>query len=212
MRLAEIMLLALALSFDCLGVGLSYGLKQMILPWYGVIIICGCSGMVLALSMFLGRWAGGYLPAEWMPVPGALLLTGLGLFMLSRSFKELVEEDDGEAPLFQIEIARFGIVVQILKEPHHADLDHSGRINTREAVWLGFALSMDSCGAGIGMAMLGYSPVITSLCTAAGGCICLWLGLSIGQHAGEASVWQSRRWKLLPGIILTLVGFIKLLV
>ncbi len=212
MRLAEIILLALALSFDCLGAGFSYGLKQMVLPWYGIVIICGCSGVVLALSMLLGRWAGGYLPPQWMPIPGAILLMGLGIYMLSRSIQELVEEDDSEAPLFQWEIARFGIIVQILKEPHRADMDRSGQINTREALWLGCALSLDSCGAGIGMAMLGYSPVLTSLCTAVSACICLWLGLYAGQHAGEGSICRSRKWKLLPGVILTLIGFIKLFV
>lgn len=47
-------LLALALSFDCLSVGLSYGLRNIMLPWYGILIICCCSGMVLAISMLLG--------------------------------------------------------------------------------------------------------------------------------------------------------------
>ena len=40
-----------------------------------------------------------------------------------------------------------------------ADIDKSGVINGIEAVLLGFALSIDAFGAGIGAAILGFSPI-----------------------------------------------------
>ena len=75
----------------------------------------------------------------------------------AKSIQELVQQEEEDQALFQWEIARFGIIIQILKEPRRADLDRSGMISSKEALWLGLALSLDSCGAGIGMALMGYS-------------------------------------------------------
>ena len=202
-------LLALALSFDCLGVGFSYGLRHMILPWYGVIIICACSGAVLAISMLFGRWLGQFVSPGLVRFFGAGLLIGLGIYMLSKSVRELVQEEEEGRPLLQWEIARFGIIIQILKEPHRADLDRSGQISGKEAVWLGLALSLDSFGAGIGMAWMGYSPFLTSICTAISTCMCLWLGLYLGEHAGERL--SSKKMKLMPGCLLIFIGLVRLL-
>ena len=44
-----------------------------------------------------------------------------------------------------------------------ADFDKSGTITGVEAFMLGLALSLDSFGAGIGAAMLGFSPLYLSL-------------------------------------------------
>ena len=140
---------------------------------------------------------------------GAGLLIGLGIYMLSKSVRELVQEEEEGRPLLQWEIARFGIIIQILKEPHRADLDRSGQISGKEAVWLGLALSLDSFGAGIGMAWMGYSPFLTSICTAISTCMCLWLGLYLGEHAGERL--SSKKMKLMPGCLLIFIGLVRLL-
>ncbi|MDI5788515.1 hypothetical protein PO124_09275 [Bacillus licheniformis] len=49
-----------------------------------------------------------------------------------------------------------GIVIHILRKPTSADIDKSGIITGIEAFLLGFALSIDAFGAGIGAAALGF--------------------------------------------------------
>ena len=201
-------LLALTLSFDCLGAGFSYGIRQIRLPWYGVLIICGCSGLMLALSMWLGSWLGQFIAPQLVQVLGAMILIDMGVYMLGKSIQELVQQQEADEALFQWTIAPLGIVIQILKEPHRADLDRSGMISSKEAFWLGLALSLDSCGAGIGMALMGYSPVMTSICTALCACLFLSLGLFGGARIGANISYK--KIKVLPGCLLILIGIFRL--
>lgn len=202
-------LLALALSIDSLGAGLSYGLQKIILPWYGILIICCCSGTILAVSMSVGNLLQQFIPASVVQLIGAVLLVGLGVGMLGKSVKDMALEEDDET-LFQWSIHRLGIMIQILKEPHRADLDSSGMISTKEALWLGLALSLDSFGAGIGMAFMGYSPFWTSLCTAMSACLFLCIGLYLGGHIGER--FSYKRIKLMPGCLLILIGIFRMVI
>ncbi len=205
-----IVLLALALSIDCLGAGFSYGLQKIMLPWYGILIICCCSGAVLAGSMLLGGWLEQFVAPEFVRFLGAGVLIGLGVCILGKSIQELVQQEEEDQALFQWEIARFGIIIQILKEPRRADLDRSGMISSKEALWLGLALSLDSCGAGIGMALMGYSPFWTSFCTAVSACLFLSMGLYLGEHIGEKLSYK--KIKLVPGCLLICIGFLRLIV
>lgn len=203
-----IVLLALALSIDCLGAGFSYGLQKIMLPWYGILIICCCSGTVLAGSMLLGGWLEQFIAPALVRLLGAGLLIALGFCILGKSIQELVQQEEADQALFQWKIARFGIMIQILKEPRRADLDRSGMISSKEALWLGLALSLDSCGAGIGMALMGYSPLWTSLCTAVSACLFLSAGLYLGEHVGEKLSYK--KIKLLPGCLLIFIGVLRL--
>lgn len=200
-------LLALALSIDSLGAGLSYGMQKIILPWYGVLIICCCSGTILAVSMSVGSLLQQFIPPSAVQLIGAVLLIGLGLCMLGKSVRDVAQEKN-EDTLFQWSIHQLGIMVQILCEPHRADLDRSGIISTKEALWLGLALSLDSFGAGIGMALMGYSPFWTSLCTAMSACLFLCVGLYLGGHLGERLSYK--KIKLMPGCLLILIGIFRM--
>jgi len=215
-------LLAVILSIDCLGVGLSYGMRHMILPWYGRVIISCCSGVAIAVSMFLGRLLKGVIPGEQIHLFGECMLVCLGLFFLVRSIMDLRKDslgqedtqtsEDGcitEAPLFQWRIPGLDIIIRIMNNPQHADLDQSGQINSKEAVWLGFALAMDSFGAGVCIALMGFSMLGVSICTLIFAYLLVTAGYLWGNHAGENPAY--RKLNLLPGIMLITLGMIRIL-
>jgi len=216
-------LLAVILSIDCLGVGLSYGMRHMILPWYGRVIISCCSGVAIAVSMFLGRLLEGVIPGEQIHLFGECMLVALGMFFLIRSIMELrketlaqeepaPDEADGciaETPLFQWRIPGLDVIIRIMNNPQHADLDQSGQINGKEAVWLGFALAMDSFGAGVCIALMGFSMFWVSVCTLAFAYLLVSAGYLWGGHAGENPAY--RKLNLLPGIMLITLGMIRIL-
>lgn len=89
-----------------------------------------------------------------------------------------------EKTLLNLEVRSLGIVIHILRKPMSADIDKSGVINGIEAVLLGFALSIDAFGAGIGAAILGFSPIVMSIAVA----IMSSLFVSIGINAKPFSV------------------------
>jgi len=110
--------------------------------------------------------------------------------------------------LFQIEMKRLGLVIQMVKTPVKADLDQSGAISATEAVLLGTALSLDSFGAGIGAALLGFAPLPTAAIIAVASGIFLASGLRIGYLCADLR-WL-RKFSILPGFVLIIMGILKL--
>ena len=89
-----------------------------------------------------------------------------------------------------------------------ADIDKSGNITGIEAFLLGLALSLDSFGAGIGAAMLGFAPLYAAI----GIGLTTGIFLSIGLKSGYfLSYWHwLQRLTFIPGIILIVIGVIKM--
>jgi putative Mn2+ efflux pump MntP len=111
--------------------------------------------------------------------------------------------------IWRIELRRLGLVIHILRAPQAADVDRSGIISASEAVLLGCALSLDAFGAGLGAAMIGYSPLMTAILIAFASGLFLLSGLRIGLKYAD---WQGMKaLSVLPGLILILMGITRLL-
>src|SRR5690625_3085806 len=68
----------------------------------------------------------------------------------------------------------------VLSDPFQADKDRSGTISVSEAFILGTALALDAFGAGLGAAMLGYSPLITAVLIASMSGLFVFTGIKVG--------------------------------
>ncbi|KUP26011.1 manganese efflux pump [Paenibacillus sp. DMB5] len=122
--------------------------------------------------------------------------------------------DAGEAgpqksAVFSLELRHLGVVIQILRTPSSADMDASGSISSMEAMILGIALSLDAFGAGLGAALLGFSPVWTSLMIALFSGTFLLLGMKTGLKL-SGSFWMKHA-AALPALLLIAMGIMKLL-
>jgi putative sporulation protein YtaF len=213
--------LALAVSLDGLSAGMMYGIRKIRIPVSSVLIVSLCSGFVLFGSMAFGSLFVAWLPertAQWIGA-GILIVIGIWaiLQMLLASRRGTKEEDDLAPPvtvveertLLQWEIRQLGLIIRIWRKPSEADMDRSGVITAMEAVLLGLALSLDSLGAGIGAALIGFPPVTTALLIAAASGLCIGAGVKLGF------LFSGWRWigklTLLPGCILILMGILKLM-
>ncbi|KHL93239.1 membrane protein [Paenibacillus sp. IHB B 3415] len=111
--------------------------------------------------------------------------------------------------VFSLELRHLGVVIQILRTPSSADMDASGSISSMEAMVLGIALSLDAFGAGLGAALLGFSPVSTSLMIAVFSGTFLLLGMKTGLRL-SGSYWMKHA-AVLPALLLIAMGIMKLL-
>jgi len=227
----SLLLLAFAVSLDGFGVGVTYGLRRIRIPVLSIAIISLCSGLVVWLSMQIGSLLSGYLSPETAKWIGACLLMLIGcwaLFQLWRRRKEsgTAEGEKKEAspqaealpdnqamlpavPVLLLEWKRLGIVIQILRTPQIADVDRSGIISASEALLLGFALSIDSFGAGLGAAMVGFPPLLTALIISTTSGLFLLAGMQLGFRF---AAWRGMRaLSVLPGIMLIIMGCLRLL-
>ena len=238
-HMVSLVMLACAVSLDGFGVGVTYGLRRIRIPLLSILIIACCSGFVIGVSMVAGQWLSNYLSpvaGQWI---GAIILIGIGLFAIIQFVRRVgnetedrqengqqkidepgigssdeglsIEEQQTLSPtmVMIVELKRLGIVIHILRKPQAADMDRSGTISASEAILLGCALSLDAFGAGLGAALLGFSPLWTSLLIAVASGSFLLIGLRVGFRFATSN--RMRALSLLPGLILVLMGILKLM-
>jgi len=207
----SLVLLAFAVSLDSFSVGLTYGLRKMHMPLKSISIIACCSAVSLLLAMFVGTILTTFLSPVYAESIGGAILILLGVWVLYQFFKSNASEDPtliGEKILFNLEIKSLGVVINILRKPTEADFDKSGSITGLEAFFLGIALSLDAFGAGIGAALLGYSPWMMAISVAMMSSLFVITGIKLGRIFSGVS-WMNK-FSFLPGVLLIIIGIIKI--
>lgn len=211
-QLFSLLLLAFALSLDSFSVGFTYGLRKMVLPLKSVLIIATCSAISLMIAVSIGHGLAKIFSPNITASLGGFILIALGAWVLYQFFRPEKEKDaellEHEKLIINFEIRSLGIAINILKKPMTADFDHSGTITGIEAFMLGFALSIDAFGAGIGAAMLGFSPLYLALSVAVMSSLFLLLGIKSGVFFHKFNLVQ--KFTFLPGVLLIIIGIMKL--
>ncbi len=206
----SLFLLAFAVSLDSFSVGLTYGLRKMHMPLKSLSIIALCSAVSLLLAMFLGTIIMNFMSIQFAETIGGVILICLGLWVLYQFFRSNEKDSElvGENLILNFEIKSLGVVINILKKPTEADFDRSGSITGLEAFFLGIALSLDAFGAGIGAALLGFSPWGMAICVAIMCSLFVVSGIKLGRVFSNVSWIQ--KLSFLPGVLLIVIGVIKL--
>lgn len=219
----SIVLLSITLSVDALFAGFTYGLNGTRIPISSKLVICAFSVIYAAIALALGSALASVLPSFVGKIIGAAILAALGVSMIlkSKTHKKNDEvkkqsQDCGEPKtLCKIIIKSLGITIEILKNnPAAGDVDSSGVIDRKEALLLGFALSVDSLGAGIGSALSGlrgwYIPPTIGLFQLA----FLSAGLFTGEVLCKKRMALSSKYntftEILPGLLLVGLSVLRL--
>jgi len=215
----SLFILAFAVSLDGFGVGAMYGLRKIKIPLVSLIIIGLFSGVVILLAMQIGGFLTHYLQPSAARSIGAVILIGIGAWALVQVIRQNrksaadqplaeVEVNLTNQEIFHLELKKLGLVIQILRTPSLADQDASGVISSSEAVLLGLALSLDSFGAGIGAAFMGYPALGTALLIACSSGLFIYAGLHVGKWCAGVSWIQKLTY--IPSMILIIMGISKL--
>ncbi|MGI6712509.1 MAG: sporulation membrane protein YtaF [Bacillota bacterium] len=212
MTVLSMILFALAVSVDGFAVGLAYGMRNIIIPFHSLIIICCASSIAIAISMIFGKMLTLFVSLNASKMIGALILVIMGMYMAFQAFIEIKQEERplprSKEMLFHVRIPPLGILIQILKEPSRADFDQSGIINLKEACILGFALAMDALGAGFAVAAVGFPPLWTAVLVG----VCKFFLVSVAVKLGKqsSSIRIGKNISFVPGLVLLLLGLSKL--
>ncbi|MYL45836.1 sporulation membrane protein YtaF [Virgibacillus halodenitrificans] len=195
-----LLLLVIAVSLDGFGVGITYGMRNIRVPFPALFIIMICSGVIVVISMTIGNVISSWFTPTAGKFLGGSILVALGLFSLWNSIGKNNDEKGKNK----------NILTTVLSTPDSADLDQSGTISTGEAFLLGAALALDALGAGIGASMLGYSPVITAFLIACMSGIFLFSGIRVGIILAKNE--KLRRMSVIPPVLLITIGILNIIV
>lgn len=207
--------LALALSMDSFGVGITYGMRRIRLPILPTMVIAGCSAIAFFLSMKVGGWLTSGVSLHVTTLLGAAILILLGSWAILQNFWKKTQPKEQEMLnpskpkyVYRFELKHLGLIIEILRSPTLADIDRSGSISALEAFFLGLALSLDSLGAGLAAVMIGLSPVYCSLIIGLMSALFIRMGMWFGFRYADHK-W-STAFTYLPGVLLISIGLFRL--
>lgn len=201
-------LLVIAVSLDGFGVGISYGMRKIRVPIIALMIIMFCSGIVVLVSMTIGSMLGFFISPNMANIIGGAILISLGIFSLVNIIRSQVN-DEPTLEKDEKNDDRLHGLKTVLATPDKADLDKSGTISVGEAFLLGTALALDAFGAGIGAAIIGYSPTLTAVFIAFMSGIFLYYGMKLGIILSNYKKMKSMTF--IPPAILIALGILNLI-
>lgn len=219
----SVLLLALSLSLDALGVGLVYGLRKIKIPLPSKLVICFFSILYSGVALTVGSSLARVIDPFYSKLIGTIILFLMGAWIMIQNFigkktdpQGLTDANPSPVPLPQkqtllkIAIKSLGITIQVIRDPVEIDINHSGIIDFGESLLLGFALSVDAIGAGIGSGLAGFAPFWLPLVIGLFQLAFLFSGSYLGKKCAPALDFNSKYLSFLPGVILILVAIIRI--
>ncbi|MGO4897685.1 manganese efflux pump [Bacillus sp. GM2] len=180
--------LTVSSSVDNLGVGLSYGIRQIRISFFSNVVISLICFLFSVCGIHFGLWISTVLPGILPVLAGSVLLAVIGLRIMllavpRRKPSPLKENGSTGSPL--------------------------QTVGFFESILLGIALSANALTNGVGAGLFAYSPLLISVLAAAGSFLTVWAGAACGSklahiHFGHFTVGQFGT--LISGAILLLIA------
>ena len=202
----SITFVAVAVSFDALAIGITYGMARISVSYPARIILSTISGCAFFAAMVAGQYLQRRLAPSSTNLLGGLILILLGLYTLWRS-----NRSSSSRVLVHLRIPVLGLIIQVFQEPLSADYDHSQHISLVEALILGAALALDATAAGIGAAILQFPIVPTVLAVITASLVFISKGLQLGKRLVESPL-ENTKMQWIPGLLIIFIGLLKIMV
>ena len=222
--------LALSLSIDSIGIGITYGLRNTKIPMLSKFILFLISVTFTTIALMLGNLITKFLPDYLANLIGSFILIFIGVWILFQIFCDnnkkghghlspydseiaIIEQKNSNEPkIYSLFIRFFGITIQIIKHPISSDLDNSKVIDWKEACFLGIALSIDSISVSIGGGITGLSSFLFPILVATFHIAFLFLGKFLGHKLINIRKFPENICNVISGVLLIIIGVTRLFV
>lgn len=150
--------IGLIANLDNLGIGVSYGLQKIRIPFTSNLLIAIMSSVATAFAMTMGTVLSRVFP--FANLIGAILLIAIGLWI---SFGSILQRNI--FPMIHKRSKILSFNMDILSNSAKADRNANGIISNSEAILLGISLSLNCIvtGLGAGLSGLSLAPVAVSV-------------------------------------------------
>lgn len=207
------LLLAIPISLDCIGIGITYGIKNTYITHLAKAIIFTIFFVVTFVAISIGSFIIKIFSLSFANILGVALLILMGLWIIYQSFNPKKEKTKKitNQKIYQFIIKPLGITIKIIKNPINSDLDNSNHIDAKEALYLGFAISLDAFCAGVGCSAIGINSFFFPLFISIFHILFLSLGSFIGVKLSSSTKIPDNIWSIISGILLISIGIFKLI-
>ncbi|MBN7774511.1 manganese efflux pump [Clostridium aminobutyricum] len=201
--------LALSLNIDSLSIGVNYGLRKIKISIPAVLTIIMISLGALTLSYLAGYVVFSFISIFASKIISSFLLMALGFFLFVQTIINIRYPIESEAFIIKkIRIKPLHLIVNIVREPSAADMDHSEVIDMKEAAYIGAALSIDALTVGLSLAAYQINLLGFLLLSAVINSSFLIAGELAGRLAGRFI--SENKLKLAASLTIILLGLTKL--
>ena len=201
MEIFGLLLLSMSLSIDAFTIGTSCALGGIKASWKSRLIICAISVLIMGISIFCGEEVARYI--------GCGMLCILGIYIIFGSF---ARNKKPKRKSITLALKPLGITISIIREPSLCDIDKSNTIDSKEACYIGTALSIDSIGAGVSMGVSGIGAISAAGLCGAFQLIFLCFGLFLGKKLRGIERIPSEIFTRISGLVIILIAVIRLLI
>lgn len=210
------LVLALSVSIDSLGIGITYGIRNTKIFRTAKVILFAISILITTLSIHFGTFLSNIFSETFTKWIGACFLILMGLWIIYQALNIKKEEETlnttSSPTVYEFMIHFLGITVQIIRNPISSDLDHSKGIDWKESIYLGLCLSIDSLCIGICSSMIGYSSFLFPILVATFQLVFLSIGRILGNKIFSISNIPENIWSTLSGVLLICIGVSRFII
>ena len=200
MEIFGLLLLSMSLSIDAFTIGTSCALGGIKASWKSRLIICAISVLIMGISIFCGEALARFISQEVARYIGCGMLCILGIYIIFGSF---ARNKKPKRKSITLALKPLGITISIIREPSLCDIDKSNTIDSKEACYIGTALSMGVSGIGaISAAGLCGAFQLIFLC----------FGLFLGKKLRGIERIPSEIFTRISGLVIILIAVIRLLI
>jgi len=210
--LLTMIFLAITVSIDSLGIGITYAVKKTKISNTSKLILFTISFIITTISIVIGSFITNIFPEEITKLIGSTLLIGMGLWIIYQSQADKpdnISNNRKKTKTYNIFFKYLEITIKIIRSPIYSDLDNSKKIDAKESIYLGLALSLDSISVGIGSSIIGFNSFLFPILVSFFQLLFLSIGFSFGRKLINSSKIPDNIWSLISGIILILIGILK---
>jgi putative sporulation protein YtaF len=209
-----ILLLALSCNLDNIAIGISYGIRNIRLPWLSNLLIAFLTAAGTGLFIVFGQRIITYLSPKIAVLSASLILIAMGLWVLGQEFLSHFSpssDSDLAAPTSPSvsttdspPVCLWQQMTHILKDPSFADKDSSGHIDLKESLLLSLALMLNNIPNGLGAGLLGLPSFFTALIVGLLSIITFLVGIGFGKNFGQR--WLGQWAGTVAGCLLIILG------
>ena len=211
----QLVFLTIALSIDSLGIGISYGIRKISFHKTSIFIISLISLTFSSISIYFGKLVTGIFSEKTTTFISIFILFFIGLWVILQTYKndkscEIYKKQNfKEKTIFSVFIKSLGISINIIKCPEICDIDNSSKIEPKEAIYLGFALSIDSIGAGIAISSINTYSFMFPILIMLSQLTLLYLGVILGKKIKFKKL-NENVCSIFSGVILMTIALLRL--
>jgi len=199
-----ILLIALANNIDNVGARIAYSIRGIRITTQINLWISVITFVISMLAAYSGTILSGLLSKQVSSVISMLLLTSIGIWVISEPYFKKDNEGGEEAASEDGKS-----IIHIMMKPEKADMDNSKHIDFKEATVLGIALSINNIGGGVSAGMIGLNSFWVGFLSALVSFLALWGGNYVTDYLNRWHIGNKAT--VIAGVLLIMIGIEQIL-